>query len=151
MSMFDSMNISASGLTAQRLRMDVISQNIANVQTTRTPEGGPYKRKTVIFQEIENRDSFRSNFSAAIRNGTTPTGQGMGVRVDRIAEDSSPGHLMYDPTHPDADAEGYVRMPNVNIVEEMVNMISASRSYEANITAINTSKAILAKTLELGK
>ena len=148
MSMFDAMNISASGLTAQRLRMDVISQNIANVQTTRTPEGGPYKRRTVIFQEIDNKDPFSAIFSQSVRNRDN---QGMGVRVRDVVEDNSPGILMYDPSHPDANAEGYVRMPNVNIVEEMVNMISASRSYEANITAINSSKGMIARTLELGR
>ena len=151
MSLFNSMNISASGLTAQQIRMDTISQNIANVQTTRTPEGGPYKRKTVIFQEIDDRDPFSFIFTDAIRRGQKPTWQGSGVRVTKIVNDNSPGSLMYDPSHPDADEEGYVRMPNINIIEEMVNMISASRSYEANITAINSSKAMIAKTLELGR
>ncbi|MCL2707497.1 MAG: flagellar basal body rod protein FlgC [Defluviitaleaceae bacterium] len=142
------MNISASGLTAQRLRMDIISQNIANAQTTRTPEGGPYKRRTVIFQEINGKDPFASLFS---KKTELMENEGRGVRVSQVAIDESPGILMYDPFHPDADGEGYVRMPNVNIIEEMVNMISASRSYEANITAINSSKAMLAKTLELGR
>ena len=149
--MFDAMNISASALTAQRLRMDVISQNIANAQTTRTPEGGPYRRRTVIFQEIGDSDPFRNMFSDAVKRGPTPASKGTGVRVSKIAVDESPGVLQYDPHHPDADAEGYVRMPNVNIIEEMVNMISASRSYEAGITAINTSKAMIARTLDLGK
>jgi flagellar basal-body rod protein FlgC len=171
--MFDAMNVSASGLTAQRLRMDVISQNIANAQTTRTPEGGPYKRRTVIFQEITENDPFASLFSNAVRRsenpqgagrrsnlvatgktiamGNSPAGIGMGVRVSRIAKDEAPGILAYDPHHPDADEEGYVRLPNVNIVEEMVNMISASRSYEANITAINTTRAMITRTLEIGR
>lgn len=147
MSFFDSMNISATGLTAQRLRMDVISENIANVSTTRTSDGGPYKRKTVLFQEIQEKDTFSSLFKDATRR----VNQGMGVRVSKIATDDSPGILSYDPSHPDADEEGYVRMPNVNIVEEMVNMISASRSYEANVTAIGSTKSMIAKTLELGR
>ena len=151
MSMFNAMNISASALTAQRLRMDVISQNIANIQTTRTAEGGPYKRKTVIFEEVPDLDPFSARLTDAIRRGQKPTPQGMGVRVARVAEDDTPGILNYDPAHPDADEEGYVRMPNVNIIEEMVNMISASRSYEANVTAINSTKAMIAKTLELGR
>jgi flagellar basal-body rod protein FlgC len=146
--MFDSMNISASGLTAQRLRMDVISENIANINTTRTPEGGAYKRKTVLFQEINEVDPFARNFSEAVKRRA---GQGYGVRVSKIVDDETPGPLQYDPANPDADEDGYVRMPNVNIVEEMVNMISASRSYEANITAIGSTKAMLSKTMELGR
>lgn len=147
MSMFDSLNISASGLTAQRLRMDVISENIANVNTTRTSAGGPYKRRTVTFQEITGNDPFSSIFNDAVQRNQ----QGMGVRVSRIVEDETPGSLNYDPSHPDADEDGYVRMPNVNIVEEMVNMISSSRSYEANITAITSTKAMITKTMELGR
>ena len=151
MSMFDSMNISASGLTAQRLRMDVISENIANINTTRTAQGGPYKRRTVLFQEINEQDPFSKNFNEAVKRGIGGTVKGSGVRVSKIVDDNSPGPLMYDPSHPDADEDGYVRMPNVDIVEEMVNMISASRSYEASITAINSTKAMLTKTMELGR
>jgi flagellar basal-body rod protein FlgC len=146
--MFDAMNISATGLTAQRLRMDVISQNIANVSTTRTADGGPYKRRTVLFQEIKENDPFSAYFSDAVRYRHN---QGMGVRVSEIVEDETPSNLVYDPSHPDANEEGYVRMPNVNIVEEMVNMISASRSYEAGITAMTSTKAMIAKTLEIGR
>jgi len=148
MSFFNSMNISATGLTAQRLRMDVISQNIANVSTTRTSDGSPYKRKTVVFQEMKSNEPFSSVLGRAVKRGDN---MGLGVRVQKIAEDESPGIKSYDPSHPDADNEGYVTMPNVNIVEEMVNMISASRSYEANITAINNTKAMLSKTLEIGR
>ena len=153
MAFFDAMNISASGLTAQRLRMDVISENIANVNTTRTIHGGPYRRKTVLFQEIQE-----TPFGTLMRDTVEPDGthrrrppMGMGVRVQGVVRDETPGPMMYDPSHPDANAEGYVRMPNVNIVEEMVNMISASRSYEANITAINTSRAMMQRTLEIGR
>jgi len=148
MAFFDATNISATALTAQRLRMDVISENIANVNTTRTAAGGPYKRKTVIFQEMNPDDpSFQSSFKQVLGSAD----KGLGVRVSRIVEDNSPGPLSYDPAHPDADEDGYVRLPNINIVEEMVNMISASRSYEANITAMNSSKAMINKTLEIGR
>ena len=147
MSFFDAMDINATGLTAQRLRMDVISENIANVSTTRTAQGGPYKRKTVVFQEIKDG----SPFAEVLKDSVRRVNQGYGVRVHQIVEDEFPGPLQYDPSHPDADAEGYVRMPNINIVEEMVNMISASRSYEANVTAMNSTKAMINKTLELGR
>ncbi len=146
MSFFDSLNITASALTAQKLRMDVISENIANVDTTRTAAGGPYKRKAVIFQERPN-----SMFTDALDGEIGKIQQGKGVRVSQVVEDETPGALVYDPSHPDANADGYVRKPNVNIVEEMVNMISASRSYEANITAMTTAKTMTAKTLEIGK
>ena len=153
MAFFNAMNISATGLTAQRLRMDVISENIANVNTTRTLEGGPYRRKTVLFSEIQE-----TPFGALLRNTVDPeevtrrrAPLGMGVRVSNVVQDFGPGPMIYDPSHPDADPQGYVEMPNVNIVEEMVNMISASRSYEANITAINTSKALMQRTLEIGR
>lgn len=142
MSIFGSMNISASGLTAQRLRMDVISNNIANVSTTRTTEGGPYRRQRVVFQE-----SKKNSFNDILKNQFS----GKGVRVKQIEQDPSPFKLVYDPSHPDADLNGYVAMPNVNIVTEMVDMISASRAYEANITAINTSKGMILKTLEIGQ
>lgn len=147
MGFFNSMNISASGLTAQRLRMDVISQNIANIDTTRTETGGVYKRKTAIFQERGNKYPFSYYLNGAVNANYA----GNGVRVVQIAEDESPGPRVYEPSHPDADAEGYVMKPNVNIVEEMVNMISATRSYESNITAISNTKAMIAKTLEISR
>lgn len=145
MSFFGSMDTSASGLTAQRLRLDVISQNIANANTTRTPEGGPYKRKAVLFEAVNNEGNFNSvlnKYTASKNNG---------VRVSKIVEDNKPFPVIYDPTHPDADEKGYVQLPNVNMVEEMVNMISASRSYEANVTTFNTMKAMVSKALEIGK
>ncbi|ADZ84168.1 flagellar basal body rod protein FlgC [Cellulosilyticum lentocellum] len=145
MGFFDSMDIAASGLTAQRLRLDIISQNMANVNTTRTAEGGPYKRKTVIFEQMQNENSFSSILNKKKQSGVN------GVRVARIVEDESQGALVYNPTHPDANAQGYVEMPNVNTVDEMVNMISASRSYEANVTSFNTMKSMFAKALEIGK
>jgi len=146
MSFFNSVNIAASGLTAQRLRMDTISENIANVNTTRTANGGPFQRRTVIFEQIPGEGPFHRVFGDALSNS-----QGTGVRVSRVLSDPSPGHLVYDPTHPDADETGYVRMPNVNIVEEMVNMISASRSYEANVTAMSSFRTVVSRTLEIGR
>lgn len=145
MGFFGSMDTSASGLTAQRLRLDIISQNLANADTTRTANGGPYKRKTVVFEEVQNKESFSSILKkqSSYKNN--------GVRVSSIVEDDSAFPVSYDPTHPDADANGYVQLSNVNTVEEMVNMISASRSYEANVTSFNTMKAMFTKALEIGK
>ena len=146
MSFLNSIDVSASGLTAQRLRLDIISQNIANVNTTRTETGGPYRRKTVIFEERYGGQPFSQILSD--KTGDVTRG---GVRVSRIAEDDNPFELAYDPGHPDANEEGYVAMPNVNIVSEMVNMISASRSYEANVTAMNAMKSMASKALEIGR
>lgn len=152
MSFFNTMNISATGLTAQRLRMDIIAENIANINTTRTADGGPYRRKTVLFEEIRDNDPFSMVFNNIFGMGrNVPAPQGMGVRVAQIVEDESLGLLTYDPTHPDADELGYVRMPNVNIVEEMVNMIAATRSYEANITAMGAARTMMQRTLEIGQ
>lgn len=145
MSFFQSMNISASGLTMQRLRMDVISQNIANVDTTKTAEGTPYRRKTVLVQE--KTEPFQSFLLKAQQSQSV----GSGVRVTRIVEDDRPFRRVYDPGHPEADEEGYLSMPNVNVIEEMVNMISANRAYEANVAAINASKSLAMKALEIGK
>ena len=145
--LISAMDISASGMTAQRLRMDVISQNIANVSTTRAGDGGPYKRKTVLFQEQTDIRPFSAHLSSILNKPV----QGNGVRIQRVTEDNSPGPLVYEPAHPDANAEGYIAMPNMNVVTEMVNMIAASRSYEANATAINITKAMIAKTLDLSR
>ena len=146
MSFLNSIDVSASGLTAQRLRLDIISQNIANVNTTRTEDGGPYRRKAVIFEEKREKHPFADILS----NSRKAQGNG-GVRVSRIEEDNTPFTLQYDPAHPDANEDGYVSMPNVNIVSEMVNMISASRSYEANVTAMNAMKSMAVKALEIGR
>lgn len=146
MSFLNSIDISASGLTAQRLRLDVISQNIANINTTRTENGEPYRRKAVIFEEKKERQPF-----ADVLSNSRQTQTKGGVRVSRIEEDGSPFIMNYDPGHPDANEEGYVAMPNVNIVSEMVNMISASRSYEANVTAMNAMKSMAVKALEIGR
>ena len=133
-------------MTAQRFRMDVISENVANVNTTRTEDGTPYRRKIVTFQEKDV-----TPFSKVLNN-TRKSYLGNGVKVSSVREDTTSDYIKkYDPSHPDADADGYVSYPNVNIVTEMTNMIDASRSYEANVTAFQTSKAIALKGLELGK
>lgn len=142
MSFFNSMNISSSGLTVQRLRMDLISQNIANVDTTRTEKGTPYRRKSLIVQE--KAKSFKDVLDQQM--GMTV---GSGVESTKIIEDQSDFKLVYEPNHPDADEKGYVKKPNVDIVKEMVNMISANRSYEANITAMNTSKSMAMQALKI--
>ncbi|HHV60402.1 MAG TPA: flagellar basal body rod protein FlgC [Clostridiaceae bacterium] len=147
MGIFNSMDISASALTAQRLRMDIISQNIANASTTRTENGTPYRRKVVVLEERKSDVPFSEFLSDASKARI----KGNGVKVSHIVEDNSPFKMVYDPGHPDADENGYVQMPNVDIVTEMVNMISASRSYEANITALNTTKSMILKALDIGK
>lgn len=145
-----SFDISASALTAQRLRMDVVSSNIANAETTRAKvvngEAVPYRRKEVVLST--NKPSFADTLDSAMngsRNGIN------GVKASAIQEDPEPFKLVYNPTHPDADKDGYVKMPNVDNLKEMVDMISASRSYEANVTALNASKAMITKALQIGK
>ncbi|WP_458462130.1 flagellar basal body rod protein FlgC [Paenibacillus sp.] len=149
MNISNSFSISSSALTAQRLRMDVISSNIANAETTRASvsngEAVPYKRKMVVLEP--NKTSFGTMLQNQMRGGSS----GDGVRVTEIREDQSPLKPVYDPSHPDANAEGYVFMPNVDIAKEMVDMISASRSYEANVTALNSTKAMISKALEIGR
>ncbi len=147
MGYFNALDTGASALTAQRLRMDIISQNIANANTTRTENGTPYRRKTVIFEEKSPSAPFSDYLSESSRDKVV----GKGVRVAKIVEDPSPLKKIYDPGHPDADADGYVQTPNVDVVVEMVNMISASRAYEANVTAINTSKSLAMKALDIGR
>lgn len=142
--MFNNFDISASGLTAQRLRMDIISDNIANVNTTRTADGGPYRRRVPVFQE-KSLNSFSNILSHKISS------RHQGVSVKAIDEDSSPFKKVYRPEHPDADESGYLSLPNVNITTEMVDMIEASRAYEANVTALNTSKNMAMKALEIGR
>ena len=142
--MFRAIDTSASGLTAERLRMDVISNNIANVNTTRTEEGGPFRRQLCIFQA--RKPAGRWPF----QERKLPQQIGSGVRVTSIQEDMAPFKLEYDPTHPDADAEGYVRRPNINIVHEMVDMITATRAYEANVTTINSQKDMINSALNIG-
>jgi|SRR5215831_15967457 flagellar basal-body rod protein FlgC len=132
MSLLTALDINSSGLTAQRQRAEVTSNNIANAQTTRTPDGGPFRRKDVVFQTILN-------------------GAENGVEVSDIVDDQTAFDRRYEPGHPDADAQGYVSYPNVNPMEEMANLVEASRTYDANISAMNVVKSMIAKTLELGK
>jgi flagellar basal-body rod protein FlgC len=144
MSIFGAIDVAASGMTAERLRLDVISNNIANVNTTRTADGGPYRRQFVVF---EPRQGDASSFSQVMSGQL----QLNGVRVSGIRKDDSPLRMVYEPGHPDADAQGYVRMPNINIVTEMVDMMTASRAYEANVTSVNVAKSMMLKALEIGK
>jgi flagellar basal-body rod protein FlgC len=145
MDFMKSLDASAAGLNAQRIRMNLISHNLANVNTTRTAEGGPYKRKDALFETVEPpadfREALRNRMDAYLRQ----------VQVSEIREDNRPPIRKFDPTHPDADASGYVALPNINVVEEMVNMMSASRSYEANVTAVKTTKDMAMTALEIGR
>lgn len=145
MSAFNGMNISSSGMSAQRLRMDVISQNIANVNTTRDENGNPYRRKAVVFSEKDSTP-FQEIFMK------TAGVAGSGVKVTQIVEDGkTPMRKVYDPSHPDADDTGYVTYTNVNVVQEMTDLIDATRSYEANVTAFNATKNMALKGLDVGK
>jgi len=148
MSFLKSLDAAASGLSAQRLRMDVISQNISNINTTRTENGQPYRRKIVLFEDRNQNKPFYKYLSENAKSKISDT---QGVRVSRIVEDPSPFKRVYEPGHPDADEDGYVNMPNVDLVTEMINMISASRAYEANVTSVNTIKSMALKALEIGK
>lgn len=152
MGLFSSINIAATGMSAQRLRSDVISDNIANASTTRTQDGGAFKRSRVVFQPVsQNNPTYRLPFvSSDLDNGP-----GKGVKVLEIEKDTSQGRLVYDPSHPDAIKSGpntgYVEYPNVNIVNEMVDLISASRAYEANATVIEGAKDMFSAALEIGR
>jgi flagellar basal-body rod protein FlgC len=148
MGIFDALDISGSALSAERLRMDVTSENLANAQTTRGANGQPYRRKEVVLQETGGNSSFGATLAGVMggaNSGETPGG----VQVAGIVEDQSQGQLVYDPSHPDANAQGYVRMPNVESVTEMTDLITESRSYEANVTAMQTAKSMYTKTLDL--
>jgi flagellar basal-body rod protein FlgC len=151
MGLFTSINIAATGMAAERLRTDVISDNIANANSTRTAEGGPFRRARVVLRPITDKPFFRNPFLP----GELDRGPGKGVRVVEVQKDTSPPRLVYDPTHPDAiktgEKAGYVEMPNVNIVTEMVDLIAASRAYEANSAIANGSKAMFMKALEIGR
>lgn len=144
--MFTSFDINASGLTAQRYRMDVISENVANANTTRTQDGTPYRRKIVTFAQKGNQTEFSRVLNSAMAHGYS----GQGVKVTGIHGDyENQMNMVYDPSHPDADENGYVTYPNVNIVSEMTDMIDASRAYEANATAFSASKSIAQQGLNL--
>lgn len=150
MASIDALNISASGMSAQRLRMDLIAQNIANVNTTRDENGEVYRRKTLVFQ-ARTQDTFSKMLAQSSRTNASEL-VGNGVRVTGIVEDHKTAmKTVYDPGHPDADEDGYVTLPNVNTVTEITNLIDATRAYEANITAFNATKNMLLKGLEVGK
>ncbi|HNR63179.1 MAG TPA: flagellar basal body rod protein FlgC [Thermotogota bacterium] len=144
---FRTLNISASGLTAQRARLDVIASNIANAETTRSDEGGPYRRKAVIFREVFEEAVGEAHY----RDNRLQTDSMQGVEIAAIEADKRPFRLVYDPSHPDANDEGYVQMPNVNVLREMVDLINAQRSYEANVTAMNATKSFVNAALQIGK
>ena len=154
MAFFSSMNIVASGLTAQQMRLDVVAENITNATTTRTEGGdGAYRRKMVVFEAQAGWDDFRQAMARAA-NGLGVSGDDEnagGVKVTQIVEDPSPMKMVYDPTHPDANAEGYVEMPNVDTVKEMTDAMAATQAFSANVTAFNTLKAVVAKGLEIGR
>lgn len=140
MAFLKSLDISASALTSQRMRMDVISQNIANATTTRTEDGTPYRRRVVVMSEKPG------TFASVLGKVT-----GAGVKVSQIVEDASDFEYRYDPNHPDANEMGYVAMPNVDEVEEIIDLMSATRSYEANVTVLNATKGMAMKALEIGR
>lgn len=142
MDIFTSFDISASALKAHKVRLDTISSNLANVETTSTPDGGPYKKKSVYFQStpVSFEDHLRQNIDNSLQ----------GVRISKILQDEEPPKLVYKPSHPDAREDGYVAMPNINVIEEMVDMMNATRSYEANTTVIQSAKRMAMKALEIG-
>ncbi|MBS4539839.1 flagellar basal body rod protein FlgC [Clostridium sp. D2Q-11] len=145
MGLFNSINVSATGMTAERTRMDIISENIANANTTKTSNGTPYNRKMIVFEEN------KPNFSTLLNDAIKSTNNSSGVKIKKIVEDETPYKKVYEPGHPDANEDGYVEMPNVDVVKEMVDMISATRAYEANITSLNSSKSMFMKALEIGR
>ncbi len=145
MGIFRAIDTSATGLTAERLRIDVISNNIANVNTTRTEDGGPFRRELCVFQ------ARRPHGRWPFQERKLPREVGTGVRAVSIMKDQTPFKMVYDPNHPDADKEGYVRMPNINLVHEMVDMITATRAYEANVTSINAAKDLINSALGIGR
>ncbi len=145
MSIFNSINVSASALTAEKTRIDVIAKNMANANSTRATGGRPYRRQMVVFEE--NKDKA---FAEHLRDYTSKN-ESKGVKISKIVEDDTPFKLKYEPGHPDANEDGYVEMPNVDTIKEMVDLISAQRSYDANITAMNSSKSMLMKALDIGR
>ena len=144
MDIFQTLQISSSALKAQQIRLNTISSNIANIETTHTPEGGPYKKKTVIFQTTPV-SSFDKHLAHSMQNALK------GVEVSKIVTINSPARKIYDPSHPDAGADGYVSMPNVNLLKEITDMMTATRAYEANVTTVKSAKRMALKALEIGK
>jgi flagellar basal-body rod protein FlgC len=143
MDIFNTFKISGSALKANRIRLDTISSNLANVETTSTPEGGPYKKKSVYFESKPL--SFQEHLAGNLKNAA------QGVEVTKILEDQDEPRKVFNPSHPDADKDGYVAMPNINVMEEMVDMMSATRSYQANVTTIKSAKRMALKALEIGR
>jgi flagellar basal-body rod protein FlgC len=140
----ESMDVSSSGLKAQRVRLNTISSNLANIETTRSPEGGPYRRKDVVLGSIPERESFTEVLEDSVENNVQR------VQVQEVKSDPNPPRMVWNPRHPDANQDGYVAMPNINYTEEMVNMLSAQRSYEANVTAFNAAKRMAMRALDIG-
>ena len=155
MSFVNAINIIGSGLTAQQIRLDVVAENVTNSQTTRVENGeGAYRRKLVVFEAIDGRDTFRDAMARAagraVPNGSGKPNAG-GVRVTQIYEDEAPMKMVYDPTHPDANEDGYVEMPNVDMVKEIADAMAATRAYASNVTAFNTLKSVISSGLEIGR
>ena len=154
MAFLSTVNIIGSGLTAQQLRLDIVSENITNSNTTRVENGeGAYRRKTVVFEAMSGKDNFRAAMARAAAGLAPNKGYETagGVRVAEIGEDQSPMKLVYDPTHPDANEQGYIELPNVDMVKEIADAMAATQAYSANVTALNALKAVVAKGLEIGK
>lgn len=147
MDILNTFDISGSALKAQSLRLNMISSNLANVETTKTPEGGPYKKKSVVFQSkpLTFEQELNNSISAKVQTKI------QGVEVSKVVEDQRPPRTVYDPSHPDADPNGYVKMPNISVMEEMVDMMSTTRSYQANTTAIKMAKRMALKALSIGQ
>lgn len=148
MGFLNPLDICASGMTAQWQRMDIAAENITNASTTRTEDGGPYRRKMVVFEPMQYESSFKRHMDREILRQRDAS---MGVKITEIVEDETPGEMVYDPTHPDADENGYVQMPNVDLLQEMVDTMAASRAYDASLTAFNIFKTMSARALEIGK
>ena len=146
MKVFASMAVSASALSAEKMRIDTISQNMANINTTRTPEGGPYQRRRVVFSEMVQEARLNRFVRLPSRGG-----DGAGVQVSAVIRDEAPARMVHDPSHPDADEDGYVAMPNIDVVNEMVDLITASRAYETNVQVLNVTKSLAMKALEIGR
>ena len=152
MAFISSIDVIGSGFTAQQQRLDVISENIVNMNTTRTENGdGPYRRKIVVFEAESGRNDFRMAMASAMGASNRGSERAGGVKVVEIAEDPSPFSISYDPTHPDADEEGYLEMPNITLVKEITDAMAATQAYSANVTAFNTLKAVVARGMDIGR
>jgi flagellar basal-body rod protein FlgC len=147
MDLFKIFSVSGSGMAAQRSRMTVVAGNLANSETTRTPDGGPYRRRDILFQSVP----VDGEFSAQLDGLSEGSGGAQGVEVVGVKQSGRPPRKIFDPNHPDANSEGYVSLPDINVMEEMVDMLSAVRSYEANLTTFNTTKSLIRKLLDMGR